>query len=367
MSRRIDWNLRMVGSREARRLLPQQPGGTGRVDWRGTLVGHLDTGYTEHPVFGDWGSGRQWLRVADGFNFREQGSPPRDPLDYEGNPGHGTRTASVLCGDLDPPVVDNGISSEIGVAPRLPVVPCRIVNRVALTPERNRFAVARGIRHCADMDCQVISISLGMPFFLPGQDGGLGRTVDRAYEDGIIIVAAAGQVIDSVTYPGKYRRTIGVGGVTWQRRVWFRYNAGAERVDVWGPAEDVLRADSLAPAGVTGMVPIEGDDPGLFSMGSGSHDGKMDKGSGTSYATVHVAAAAAMWLLARGRDIEVKYSEPWQRVEAFRSLLRSTANPINGERPSNRTGVLDIPKLLTAPLPAASRLKKAPEDEGSFA
>lgn len=226
MSRRIDWNLRMVGSREARRLLPQQPGGTRRVDWRGTLVGHLDTGYTEHPVFGDWGSGRQWLRVADGFNFREQGSPPRDPLDYEGNPGHGTRTASVLCGDLDPPVVDNGISSEIGVAPRLPVVPCRIVNRVALTPERNRFAVARGIRHCADMDCQVISISLGMPFFLPGQDGGLGRTVDRAYEDGIIIVAAAGQVIDSVTYPGKYRRTIGVGGVTWQRRVWFTTTPG---------------------------------------------------------------------------------------------------------------------------------------------
>lgn len=367
MSRRIDWNLRMVGSRDARRLLPQRPGGQGQVDWGDIVVGHLDTGYTEHPVFGDWASGGVWLKVAQGFNFREQGSEPRDPLDYEGNPGHGTRTASVLCGEADPPVIDGGVSSEIGVAPRLPVVPCRIVNRVVLTPERNRFAVARGIRHCADKDCQVISISLGMPFFFPGQDGGLGRTVDRAYEDGIIIVAAAGQVIDSVTYPGKYRRTIGVGGVTWQRRIWFHYNAGVERVDVWAPADDVLRADSLAPEGVTGMAPIEGDDPGTFSMGSGSHEGKSGKGSGTSYATVHVAAAAAMWLRSRGSEIKAKYSEPWQRVEAFRSLLRTTAKPINGERPENQTGILDIPKLMNAPLPAVNRLRKSSEDEGSFA
>jgi subtilisin family serine protease len=330
------------------------------------VVGHLDTGYTEHPVFGDWASGGEWLNVAQGLNLREPGTPPRDPLDYEGNPGHGTRTASVLCGDAQPPVMEDGIASETGVAPRLPVVPCRVVNRVVLTPETTRFAVARGIRHCVENDCPVISISLGTPFFFPGKDGGLGRTVDRAYEAGIIIVAAAGQIIDSVTYPGKYRRTIGVAGVTWQRRIWFNYQAGGERIDVWAPADEVLRADSLAPEGFTGMNPVEGDDPGVFSMGSGSHDGKMSKGSGTSYATVHVAAAAAMWLRARGGEIDSRYREPWQRVEAFRLLLKKTAKPINGDRPANRTGVLDIPALLKASLPPATQLRRAPEDEGSF-
>ena len=54
-------------------------------------------------------------------------------------------------------------------------------------------------------------------------------------------------------------------------------------------------------------------------------------------------------------------------VEAFRRLLRTTAGPINGKPPANRTGVLDIEKLLHAALPAASRLKKAPPDKDKWA
>jgi len=128
-----------------------------------------------------------------------------------------------------------------------------------------------------------------------------------------------------------------------------------------------LRADSIAQEGQAVMPPIEGDDPGAFSLGPGSHSGEYGKGDGTSYGTVHVAAAAAMWLLLREDDIERTYGAAWQRVEAFRRLLRTTARPINGEPPANRTGVLDLEKLLLASLPAASRLKKAPpgKDEWS--
>ena len=54
MAPRRDWNLRMVRSREARALLPKLPGAAEQVDWRDLRVGHLDTGFTEHPVFGDW-------------------------------------------------------------------------------------------------------------------------------------------------------------------------------------------------------------------------------------------------------------------------------------------------------------------------
>jgi subtilisin family serine protease len=191
----------------------------------------------------------------------------------------------------------------------------------------------------------------------------MGHAVDEAYEAGMIVVAAGGQIVDSVCYPAKYSRTIGVGGCTPARRIWFRYSVGREMIDVWAPAADVLRADPLALPGTMPVRPVEGADPGMSALSSDSSSGSYAKGEGTSYATVHVAAAAAMWLRARGAEIAAGYAEPWQRVEAFRRLLRDTAQPIVGRRPDNGTGIVDIEALLRAALPAASSLHKAPEDK----
>lgn len=360
-----DWNLRLVRSREARALLPRQPG-TELVAWGNLRVAHLDTGYTEHPTFGDWSAGAVWLRPAEGLNRREPGTPPLDPLTYEGSPGHGTRTCSVLCGE---PVGLPGVPApavEIAVAPRLPVIPCRVVNSVVLAPERNREAVAAGIRHAIARRCQVVSMSLGVPFMPPFATGGMGHAVDEAYEAGIILVAAGGQIVDSVCYPAKYDRTIGVGGITPARRVWFKYRAGRDMIDVWAPAADVVRANPLASVGTVPIRPLEGGDPGMSALSSDSSSGDYAKGAGTSYATVHVAGAAAMWLLARGADIAGAYTEPWQRVEAFRRLLRTTAQPIVGPAPPNGTGILDIRTLLRADLPGAATLTKVPEDKHKF-
>jgi hypothetical protein len=74
-----------------------------------------------------------------------------------------------------------------------------------------------------------------------------------------------------------------------------------------------------------------------------------------------------MWLLLRQDDIERTYGEAWQRVEALRRLLRTTAGSINGKQPANRTGVLDIEQLLLGALPAASSLRKAPPDKDRWA
>ncbi len=365
MAPRPDWNLLMVRAREAWRLLPKLPDGS--IDWGDIRVGHLDTGYTRHPIFGDWAAGSAWLRPEDGLNLLEGACAlPLDPLDYEGNPGHGTRTCSLLCGDATR--LGAAPESEIGIAPRLPVVPCRIVNSVVLIRERHRTAVADGIRHAMGAGCRVVSMSLGTPTFPPNMTGGMGRAVDDAYDAGIIMTAAGGQVIDRLTYPAKYNRTIGCGGVTRQRRIWFSYAIGEELVDVWAPAEDVLRADALAEAGIAPLAPVEADDPGSLSTESGgSNDGKIGKGAGTSYATVHVAAAAAMWLRLRDAEIDATYSKPWQRVEAFRLLLKQTAAPINGASPANGSGVLDIERLLQAPLPDRSKLTKAAKDKNKFA
>jgi hypothetical protein len=71
--------------------------------------------------------------------------------------------------------------------------------------------------------------------------------------------------------------------------------------------------------------------------------------------------------LLRRDEIERTYGEAWQRVEAFRRLLRTAAGPINGTAPANRTGVLDIERLLLAALPAAGSLEKAPPDRDKWA
>jgi len=378
MAPRRDWNLRMVGAAAARRLLPQHPDGT--LDWGTIRVGHLDTGYTRHPIFGDWAGDASWLAVDAGWNTIDDTADAADPLDYEGNPGHGTRTLSVICGDarrLDPDDV-----TTIGIAPGLPVVPFRCVNSVVLSRERHRRAVAVAIDRAVAAGCGVISISLGMPFFPAGKSGGMGDAVDRAYMRGVIIVAAGGQVIDSVTYPGKYNRTIGCGGVTWQRRIWQDYRAGKELIDVWAPAEGVRVADRFVGLDAKALPPVEGDDPGSFSpgteadetddgdsgssstiSGSSSSRGKLAKSSGTSYATAHVAAAAAMWLRRRGDALAERYEQPWQRVEAFRTLLKHrTAARVQGPLLPNGSRLLTIHRLLEAPLPAAASLRPAAAD-----
>ena len=176
----------------------------------------------------------------------------------------------------------------------------------------------------------------------------LGRAVDKAYDNGIIVVAAGGQVIDVVTYPGKFFRTIGVGGVTPKREVWFEYNrAMLEFIDVWAPADPILRANTV--------------------LMNGQEQYELGNGDGTSYATVHVAGAAAMWLVYREDQIERKYSKPWMRVEAFRKLLKKTHQDVEGDyRPAPDTGILDIKALLDANLPRITQAdyeKRKAEDQ----
>ncbi len=373
---RRDWNLGMVGAREAWEHLPKHADGA--IDWGDIRVGHLDTGYTRHPIFGDWDASESWLRPDLGRDIVAGRDDPTDPLDYEGNPGHGTRTCSVICGNARR--IDPDDESELGVAPGLPVVPFRCVTSVVLIRERHREAVAEAIDRAVAAGCQVISISLGVPFFSPSQTGGLGKAVDRAYKKGVIIAAAGGQVIDRVTYPGKFNRTIGCGGLTWQRRIWWDYANGRDMIDVWAPAENVLVASRFAADGSTAAMPVEGDDPGSFavpeidgddgsSSSSGSlsalsgSSGKLTKSTGTSFATAHVAAAAAMWLRLKGPALDAAYDEPWQRVEAFRKLLKhKTMRRVNGPSLPNGSRTLTIHRLLEAKLPKASSLTKAAKD-----
>lgn len=340
------WNIDVVRAREARaRLAPILGPGN---DWAGILIGHIDTGYTDHQVFDLHGTPA--IRVDDGRNFMDPNvDEPRDPLDYHGpieQPGHGTRTLGILCGN--PTDTYAG-----GVCPGVPVVPYRVTNSVVLRNDSINN-VGRAIMDAVDRNgARVISISLGADSIT--QEDRLhemGRAVDHAYEKGVIVCGAAGQTErapashDITVYPGRYSRSILVGGMNERRRICFDYYKDRKYVDVWAPADNVPYPNSA-----------QGQMPPFRNFGTGD---------GTSFATVHVSAAAAMWLRLRGPELDQGGYSGWRRVEAFRGCLRSSFLPLAGnDAPGNQpipldTGILDCVRLLDSKLPKIADLKRKP-------
>lgn len=298
-------------------------------------AGHIDTGYTVHSAFGPWDQGtNEHIRSDLGVDYLD-GGDPLDPMNYTGQPGHGTRTMSVLAGN-DP-------DTYIGAAGGVTVVPYRVTRSVIINGTFQPVNVGAAITHAVrENGCGVISISLGDPCF---PDVEMGRAVDMAYESGVIVVAAAGNVTSEVVYPGKYSRTICAGGVTLDGKPWAGASRGP-RVDLSAPAEGVWTARWRRPR--------RGTTPDRFTETYG-------QGSGTSYATTHLSGVAALWLALRGGEIENRYPEPWQKVEAFRLLAKQTARVPPEWNSDFGAGILDAEALVAAQLPSPDQLRFEPD------
>jgi len=358
-----DWNFLSTDISGAIRRVSGGSDNPQSIDWRGVRVAHIDTGVRDHPVFGGLTSGASWVNIAAGVNYIEPGMPPIEPphdlsgtlledamdwisdLSDKGVDGHGTRTLSVLCGAGN--YKKGSATSRVGMLPGLPVVPYRVTDTVLLAQGTVLTNIAKAITHAVDNDCKVISMSLGFPYM---RSKAVGKAIDHAYASGVIIVAAGGQFIDKVTYPGKFSRTIGVGGHTSSRKIWHlaHYSRTMQRfIDVWAPSTDIVRAH-----------PGWADDGRLYDDA---------KGEGTSYGTVHVAAAAALWLRHHGENVlAAQYPKGWQRVEAFRKALHAGAVPLvepRDRQPVNKTGRLNIDAVQKKKLTPRASLAIRPKAE----
>jgi hypothetical protein len=325
------WHLDEVNVRAA---WQQHWGGPEQIVWNAVRVGQIDTGYTPHPVFG-FGA-VPWLDVAGARTFFAVGQDGGDPGPGQGiDPlaglmdGHGTRIGSVICGH--DPAAPGG--HYLGIAPKVPLVPVRIANVVLITHAQRELAQA--LRYLVN-DAKVSVVNLSMGFLPRIQLGVLDKAIDEAYLAGVIFVCAAGQPLRHVVSPAHGRRTIAAAGSTVGSVPWGQ-SAHGSAVDWSAPAAHIHRAEMRRPA-----TPA-------YAAG----------GDGTSYATAITSGAAALWLARHGDALAATYTQAWQRVEAFKSVVKATARAMPNQQPGSfGAGILDVAALLNEPLPPAAALQQ---------
>lgn len=287
------WHHRPIGVAEAHRLLRErriEPGADVRI-------GHPDTGYTEHDELG-CGADAPILREL-GANFMP-GEPEDDPRDRRTTgpmkqPGHGTATASMIVArdGVRVPRRRGGDADLSGIAPAARVVPLRVTETVIIHGWQERLA--RAIEHAIAAGCHVVSISLG------GIGGNrLERAVRRAEEAGVIVVAAAGNVVPFVVAPASDPLVVACAASRIDGRPWALSSAGAA-VDITAPGHHVWAA------GWDGSAAI------------------AYPGSGSSFAAALTAGAAALWLCGHRDALRARGIAVHRWPALFRRALAATA------------------------------------------
>ena len=288
----------------------------------GIRIVQFDTGYTDHSKVAGG------LDLDQDYNFLSGTDDALDPrtVAFGKQPGHGTRTGSLIIGSKaasDPKIDHNGnegLLSEFNYK----LVPFRIAETVVIINRQQQLAAAldRAIANGFD----VITMSMGLPPTIT-----TAKLAKKAYDKGIIWCCAAGNEVQAVVAPAVFPGTIAVAASNPLDYDWKGSSRGTA-VDITAPGEDVY-------------VPIWNKDK----------NEDYAYGNGTSYATPHVAAAAACWLAVHQDILNDAEYAGWKRVAAFKEALkRSGRRENNLPRQGFGHGMLDVDKLLkTKPAPAS--------------
>jgi len=346
---KIDWHLDSRGANVVtawQKFHERDPNAT-KLPWQEILIGHLDTGYIPHEALA-WDStstSSTTVLATKGYDYFEQPNDP-DPRDLwveQGNPGHGTRIDGAIAG-YDP---TDKTHPFYGAAPGVQVIPYRVTESVLIDHVPSNMANA--IKRAVAEGCHVITICLGA---LRG-DRQVARAVDQAYESGVIVVCAAGQVWPWVIFPGRFNRVMTVSGI------------GPGRVP-WGSAACGKYVDWCGPADEIRMLKVKPNHNG-YTTGI---DPRID-GNGTSYATAITSGIAAMWLAWHGVEaLHAKYTgQEWMIPAAFKRLVKSSCAvwPHGPTYLSGYgTGIIDAGALLEMSLPSASDMTKEAKSDAEF-
>jgi subtilisin family serine protease len=169
--------------------------------------------------------------------------------------GHGTHIAGILAANINNHI---GIA---GAAPNAKLLNVKVVEDNGMVSPSN---VAKGIVWAVDHGAKVINMS----FVIPTDSNKLAAAVKYAAEHGVILVAASGNYVNSLTYPAAYPDVIAVAALNPDSTLWAGSNDNA-RVDAYAPGVDI------------------------YSTVPGNH---YEYKSGSSMATAYVSALAALTL-----------------------------------------------------------------------
>lgn len=301
LENRKDWALRTLRVRQAW-AFSERRGRPSRG--QGVVIAQPDTGVTDHVEL-------RGVDRAGGFNLIDTGRPedPTDPLGYEGNPGHGTATGSV--------VVSPETGIVVGSAPRARHMPIRAINSVV---RLSQVTVAQAIDQAVDAGAHVITLSLGGIYSIA-----LERALHRAVAANAVVLAAAGNCVGLVVWPARFDACIAVAGIDAADGPW-RGSCRGPDVDISAPAQNVYRAAiGTTPAG---------------------------QGQGTSFAVALTAGIVACWLAHHGRaQVITEARRRGESVQAMVSrLLRATARRPgpDWDEVNFGAGIVDAAALLKA-------------------
>lgn len=317
-----NWSLNQMRILEAwARFFPDPA----KLPGQGIVIGHPDTGYRPHPEI------LSNLLVTQGRDFLKNNLDAKDELVERPfgvlipNPGHGTATSSVIIspvGDQTPG--DENEKFVTGVAPGAKLIPLRVTYSVVLL---GMMKLAQSIYYATDQGAHVISISLG----------GLGclflrSAIAYAQKKGVIVAAAAGNVVRFVVWPAAYDEVIAVAASNAKGETWSGSCRG-KAVDITAPGASVWYAGSQ-----------KNDDSSVtYSIG---------QGNGTSFAVAAVAGIAALWLSYHDRQKLIEKYGAENIPALFNYMLIKSCNLPTGWDTNNfGAGIVDAEKLLTIPLP----------------
>ncbi|GEM_PF-3585865 len=214
----------------------------------GTTLAVLDTGIDlDHPDL----AGNIWTNAAElnglplvdddgngfvddirGWDFSGNDNSPNDLN------GHGTHVAGIIGA-----VRNNGIGTT-GIAPETKIIPVQVLdsNGGGYWPDL-LYDIIDGIKYAANLGADVISMSLGMPYYLftSTQLTDFRNAVGYARGLGSVVVVAAGNenLNVSTLYPAGFDNVITVGSVNSlnNRSSFSNFGTG---LDIMAPGESVL-------------------------------------------------------------------------------------------------------------------------------
>ncbi len=225
------------------------------AEWLGAPEGRFNWGNGVKVAVLDSGVDINSLHLSS-FNLEEISLIPKKSTQAY---GHGTAVSSIIAGQT---------KDRLGIAPSAAILSIRVLNDSGIG---DSFTVANGIVTAVNKGADLINLSLG------GYEESrvLQNAVNYAYENGVVVVAAAGNDgLNQVSFPARYKNVLGVGAVDVNGRSSTFSNHG-EGVDLSAPGLEVHAAweedemvlfsgTSSATAFVTGaMAALLSDNSGM--------------------------------------------------------------------------------------------------------